>query len=182
MKVSYKDMVLRARKEDLGEEVMINSIKNVECLLDSVLETNPELYWNFIRSEQENMFGNHYSEEFALLDVSKMFHTDPDGEVIKGEYWSMTQAEKVARDNKLGTSRAADVYVALNAFYHDKINMEKAWYRKELQDEDLTEEELEERITKIAEARIILDTINFWFKDEDAPDGKIWLYMRAMNK
>lgn len=176
--ICYKDMVSRA-KDTASEEVMLKSIDNVQHLLNHVKETCPEYYWEFIRSEQENMFGDHYSEEFALLDVSNMYHTDTNDEIVKGEHWSMAQAAKVAKEFKI--ENVADLYVALNAFYHDKINLELKWALKDLKN-DVDADDLESAAETRAENRIIADTINFWFNDEDAPDGKIWLYMKAMRK
>lgn len=173
MNICYKDMVLRAReKGDNSEETMIKSVEHVDSLLSAIKEAHPTLYWQFIRSEQENMFGNHYSEEFAIMDVSKLSHVNSNGEIIRGEYWSMAQVDKVAKEN--GLDYVADLYVALNLTYHDKINMEIKWMKDHCRMVD--EDEIEEKALK----HIILDAINFWFKDKDIPDGKIWIYMNSL--
>lgn len=57
-----------------------------------------------------------------------------------------------------------DVYVAVNAQYHDYIRMYKQWFP------NLTEEQLDEKI--------IHSAINFWFEDEDAGSGKVWNYFK----
>ena len=57
-----------------------------------------------------------------------------------------------------------DVYVAVNAQYHDYIRIYKQWFP------NLTEEQLDEKI--------IHSAINFWFEDEDAGSGKVWNYFK----
>lgn len=33
----------------------------------------------------------------------------------------------------------------------------------------------------VSEKKIIEDAINFYFMDDDAPEGKVWIYMCAMD-
>lgn len=59
-----------------------------------------------------------------------------------------------------------DVYVALNAQYHDNIDLYKKWFS------NANDSEIEE---KIIEA-----TIANWFEDEDASSDKVWEYFRVI--
>lgn len=59
-----------------------------------------------------------------------------------------------------------DVYVALNAQYHDNINLYEKWFP------NATNNEIED---KIIEA-----TISNWFEDEDASSDKVWEYFRVI--
>lgn len=59
-----------------------------------------------------------------------------------------------------------DVYVALNAQYHDNINLYEKWFP------NATNNEIED---KIVEA-----TISNWFEDEDANSDKVWEYFRII--
>lgn len=59
-----------------------------------------------------------------------------------------------------------DVYVALNAQYHDNINLYERWFP------NATNNEIED---KIVEA-----TISNWFEDEDASSDKVWEYFRVI--
>lgn len=56
----------------------------------------------------------------------------------------------------------ADVYVALNAQYHDYCELLKAWFGDNID-------------TKVVES-----AINFWFKDDDYKSGgsKVYKYFR----
>lgn len=59
-----------------------------------------------------------------------------------------------------------DVYVALNAQYHDNIELYKEWFG-------------EDNIENIKD-KIIESTIVNWFEDEDAGIEKVWNYFRAI--
>lgn len=58
-----------------------------------------------------------------------------------------------------------DVYVALNAQYHDYINLYKECHP------NATEDELNDKLVKSA--------ITFWFKDEDYNGCKVWNYFKT---
>lgn len=57
-------------------------------------------------------------------------------------------------------------YVALNAQYHDNIELYKEWFG-------------EDNIDNIKD-KIIESTIVNWFEDEDADIEKVWNYFRAI--
>ena len=57
-----------------------------------------------------------------------------------------------------------DFAVAITGNWHDKVDLFKKWFP------DAFEE------------RVIEDAINFYFKDQDAPEGKVWHYMIAMDE
>lgn len=59
-----------------------------------------------------------------------------------------------------------DVYVALNAQYHDNIELYKEWFG---------EDNIENIKDKIIESAIVN-----WFEDEDAGIEKVWNYFRAI--
>lgn len=56
-----------------------------------------------------------------------------------------------------------DVYVAINAQYHDYCELFKAWFGDSV------------------DSKIIESAINFWFKDDDFKSGcKVWKYFNMM--
>ena len=63
-----------------------------------------------------------------------------------------------------GNTNIWDVYVALNANWNDKNVKFTEWFNED------------------ADKKIIEDAISFYFMDADAPDGKVWLYMDAMDE
>ena len=107
--------------------------------------------------------GPHYNECFARMDVAAMRHKGKAGE-HKGEHWNMEQVATAIKGMSIpGNTNIWDVYVALNANWHDKEVKFSEWFGPD------------------AEKKIIDDAINFYFLDDDAPEGKVWIYMCAMD-
>lgn len=116
-----------------------------------------------IMLEEES--GNaHFNEESARYLVSQMYHTSS-GRKFTGEKYDMTKAKEVAaryRGIIPSSATIADVYVALNAQYHDYCELLKAWFGDNI------------------DAKIIESAVNFWFKDDDYKGGnKIYKYFRG---
>ena len=108
--------------------------------------------------------GKHFDEVYAEYEVSDMYSTNIRGVVVRGEVISFKEAEKVYENYKRFFKQPAnvwDVYVALNAQYHDYYTLYYEW--------------LDGDEAKVHE-KIILSAITFWFKDEDAKEGKVWDY------
>lgn len=150
----YKDIIKKNWKSG-NEDIMNKSVELVSELLEEVKEMNLNKYWHFIRMQQGLMSGGHYNEDFARYDVEKMYHIDKRGVRHEGEHWSVEQARKVMQEHNITQHyNAWDVYVGLNAFWHDI-------------GECLSEED------------VIKTAIAFWFKDSDFPQsvGKVWWYM-----
>ena len=150
----YSEMILDAKAKGLtSEQVMRESVEDVEKLLCKMKEEHPKEYWMFLRKQHGRLYKNHYTEEFAEHDVSKMEWTDRNGLEQKGAHWSKEQVKEATKSD----TTECDKYVAYNATYADLCRVLD-----------------EEHILKVAH--------QFWFADEDAPDGKIWIYMCAMYK
>lgn len=125
----------------------------------SILESeHPDEYWDMMRKQHEILWGPHYNEEFSDHDVSKLQWTGKDGITHHGAHWSREQVEEATQGMTFpaGTT-ICDKYMAFNSYYADM--------NKEHDDET-----------------ILKDAFRFYFADEDAPEGKIWKYMRAMMK
>lgn len=147
----YKDMLEQAKAKGLtSESLMWESIGEVEDMLCELKDKNPHKYWKFMRKQHGLIHHNHYDEEFAMWDVSKMKPL--------GEFWSKAQIEEATKNMSFPSETTIwDKYVAFNALKNDLNNV-------------LTDEQ----ILRAAHA--------FWFHDEDAPKGKIWLYMCKMHE
>jgi hypothetical protein len=119
-------------------------------------EQHPEEYWRFIREQHGILFGDHYDEKFAMYDVAMIRYTNREGKECSGAHWTVEQTCEAVRSMRVpeGVTKW-DVYVALNSFYADMCR-------------------------ELADDQIIAAACRFYFKDEDAPKGKIWLYMKAM--
>lgn len=87
------------------------------------------------------------------------------GRKFVGEKYDMSKAKEVAERYRgiiPQSATYADVYVALNAQYHDYCELLKAWFGDNID-------------TKVVES-----AINFWFKDDDYKSGgsKVYKYFR----
>ena len=125
--------------------------------------------WEIMKDFHEQICGKHFIEPYAVYQVSKMYHTNNKGINIETPMFSIDCAKKVydkyvKQLNKDYT--VWDVYVALNAQYHDNINLYEKWFP------NLSDDEIE--------SKIIQATIANWFEDEDARCDKVWNYFRAV--
>lgn len=157
--MKYRDMIEEAKSKGLtSETVMWESMGDVEELLCRMKQEHPKEYWVFMRKQHGRLYHNHYGKDFAEHDVGMMEWTDSDGHKHKGGHWTCEQVLEATKSMKFPTGTTdGDRYVAFNATYADLCSV--------LSDE---------QILKVAH--------KFWFCDEDAPHGKIWIYMCAMHE
>lgn len=163
----YKMLKHYKEKGMFSEQKMWESVECLDELLEEMEEDCPDKFWEFMRDQHEIFCGPHFDEKFAKWQVEHMHHKGSDGKEYKGEHWSMEDTDSVMAQYKsklpAGTT-SADFYVALNANYHDKCRLFKSWFAEKY------------------EEKIIEDAIDFYFMDEDAPEGKVWHYMIAMDE
>lgn len=152
--MDYKQMITDFANHGGDEKKMWASVAVTADAMDVLKELAPEKYDCFMRKMSETLYGKHYTEELARLDVSKMHSTDANGNKHTGAHWTIEEIESATSGMAFPkTTTKCDKYVAFNASWHD--------LNKVLPDE------------KILEAAHV-----FWFGDEDwDSDGKIWDYM-----
>lgn len=140
--------------------------KEDKCELINVSE---ESLFEIMKDFHEKLIGKHFTEPYALYQVSQMYHTNNKGIKIDAPLFSIEATKKIydKRIRPLNKDITMwDVYVALNAQYHDNINLYEKWFP------NATNNEIED---KIVEA-----TISNWFEDEDASSDKVWEYFRVI--
>lgn len=134
-----------------------------EKIMEVLKKEHPDLYWRWIREEHIQHHGPHYNEEMARHDVSKMFHTE-NGTRVRGEVVSMDEARKVRQKHAIPPSITdCDLYVAMNATYHDKKNLFRQWF---------PEEELMDHLEE--------EMYTSYIADEDGGEGMIWRWINTM--
>lgn len=105
----------------------------------------------------------HFNDSYARYLVSDMYHFE-NGRKYVGEKFDMTKAKEVCERYRgiiPQTVTHADVYVAINAQYHDYCELFKSWFGDGV------------------EQKIIESAVIFWFKDDDYKDGfKLWNYFK----
>ena len=106
------------------------------------------------------MSEEHFDAHEAKQIVSEMYHYDADHRHT-GEHFDMHKAEEVYAKHKgsfVSKATPEDVYVAINATYHDMCGLYKTWFGSNIDE------------------RIIMAAITFWFKDDDYQGNKILEY------
>lgn len=102
-----------------------------------------------------SMMQDHFDDAYARYIVSMMHHTEG-GRSHSGEKFSMAKAKEVQERYRGMLSHditVADIYVAINAQYHDYHELFKSWFGSGI------------------EQKIIESAIIFWFKDADYSKG-----------
>lgn len=132
-------------------------------------DIDEEDLFEIMKDFHERLAGKHFNEPYAIYQVSQMYHTNNKGVKIDTPLFSIENAKKIydRRIRPLNKDVTMwDVYVALNAQYHDNIDLYEKWFS------NVNDSEIEE---KIIEA-----TIANWFEDEDASSDKVWEYFRVI--
>jgi hypothetical protein len=156
--MKYFDMMQKAKADGVtSEKAMWKSVESVDEILCVVKEEHPELYMAFMREQHEALYGPHYDKHFAEVDVEKIRYTSASGEKKTGAHWSIEQIMEATKSMPFPSGTTPwDKYVAFNSFYADMCVV-------------------------LDEAMLLKAAYRFYFADEDAPAGKIWEYMTAMN-
>lgn len=149
--MNYLELVKNAPNK--SEKKMWASIESISKLLEKIEEKDHEIVKNFVLDEYESMYGPHFNEIMAKEVVSTMHHKK-DGMTISGEVIPVEECMSMVVE----TNRTLiwDAYVGMNAFAHDLA-------RANLSKEDL-----------------VATAYEFWFNDDDFPEGKskVWWYFR----
>lgn len=168
--MKFKHIIENYNLHSVSNETLANAICALYPALDVVERTNPKMFWAAMCEFHEQLRGKHFDEMYAKYQVAQMYHIKKNGIVCKGEVYSEDYAREIY-ERKVRSINSGyncwDVYVAINAQYHDYSKLYKEW-NSSISDEELNE-------------KIICSAINFWFKDDDAEDGKVWNYFKSMN-
>ena len=111
-------------------------------------------------SHMRYMHEASFTEEHAKKIVSQMYHTINDRKFV-GEKYDMHKAKEVMAkySTHLTGVSPIEVYIAINAQYHDYCELFKMWFGSNI------------------DHKIIESAITFWFKDVDYHGGnKVYTY------
>lgn len=147
-----------------------NGIMSLHNVFDYVEKQDNKTFWKSMRKLHESIKGAHFDEEYAKWQVSTMHHTADNGKVCKGEIYNYDCAKNVFDKyvrNINSSITVWDVYVAINAQYHDYVRLYSEWFR------NINKNELDNKIIESA--------ITFYFKDEDSGSTKTWNYFKTAN-
>lgn len=123
-------------------------------------DINYEDMYRNARYAKEHKLEGTFDEYEAKEIVSEMYHYDGDHRHT-GEHFDMRKAKEVFekyKDHFVIKAAPCDVYVAINAFYHDFCKVLKSWFGSNIDE------------------KVILLAITFWFKDDDYQGNKLMNY------
>ena len=103
----------------------------------------------------------HFDEREAYDTVEEMYHVKGDKKYV-GEKFDMDKAHKVYEKLSDGNYTIGDIYVAINAQYHDYCELFEKWFGNNFDE------------------KIIASAVDFWFEDDDFEGNKVWKYFNEM--
>lgn len=168
--MKFEHIVENYNVNNISTETLMNAVSSLYPALNVVEHDNPKMFWKAMRKFHECIKGKHFNEMYARYQVDEMYHVTKSGTTCKGEMYSAETAKHIYEKrirNIANSYNCWDVYVAINAQYHDYVELFKEW------NPTIIDSELKEKI--------IASAISFWFKDDDAEDGKVWDYFKHTN-
>lgn len=107
----------------------------------------------------------HFDEYEAKEVVEQMYHVK-DNKKYVGEKYDMNKAHEICERYKEvlpSDVEPCDVYVAINAQYHDYAKLFEEWFGGNIDN------------------KVFESAITFWFKDVDFDGDKVWEYFHMNN-
>lgn len=107
----------------------------------------------------------HFDEHEAREIVEQMYHVK-DNKKYVGEKYDMNKAHEICERYKEvlpDNVEPCDVYVAINAQYHDYCKLFDSWFGGNIDN------------------KVFESAITFWFKDVDFDGDKVWEYFHMNN-
>lgn len=148
----------KAPFKDKVYEMLSNKGSHKEYYDDGYVDK--EKLFKMLMSEEEG-----FNDEEARYIVSQMYHISG-GRKHSGEHYDMTKAKEICERYRSiipSSNTHADVYIAINAQYHDYCELFKAWFGENI------------------DVKVFESAVNFWFKDDDyITENKVYKYFKCM--
>lgn len=144
-------------------EKMTNSIDEQIAFLQSQKQAIKIL--TMLMSGGYNDDDYHFNEYEAKEVVEQMYHVKDNKKYI-GEKYDMNKAHEICERYKEvlpNDVEPCDVYVAINAQYHDYAKLFEEWFGGNIDN------------------KVFESAITFWFKDVDFDGDKVWEYFHMNN-
>ncbi|UWG09085.1 MAG: hypothetical protein [Bacteriophage sp.] len=122
----------------------------------------------FLQSQKQAIneaYRRHFDEYEAKEVVEQMYHVK-DNKKYVGEKYDMNKAHEICERYKEvlpNDVEPCDVYVAINAQYHDYAKLFEEWFGGNIDN------------------KVFESAITFWFKDVDFDGDKVWEYFHMNN-
>lgn len=160
---------LQSQKQAINEAYRRNTIPNANngTTQNQQVPTNDreEKILTMLMSSGYNDDGYHFDEYEAKEVVEQMYHVKDNKKYI-GEKYDMNKAHEICERYKEvlpNDVEPCDVYVAINAQYHDYAKLFEEWFGGNIDN------------------KVFESAITFWFKDVDFDGDKVWEYFHMNN-
>lgn len=163
--MKFEEILEKYKRSGMNSNELIEAFSGFAPMFNNMKDKDKKAFENAIKKFHEKAEGPHFNEDYAETQVKDMYHTKRNGSICRGEMFTEDEARRIydREVRRLGGNYTVwDVYVALNAQYHDYCKLFKEWFG------DGNDEKIKEKIAESAVA--------FWFEDEDANKGKVWKY------
>lgn len=170
---------LQSQKQAINEAYRRNAIPNANNGTTQNQQVPTQGIWDAIDAENDreekiltmlmsggyNDDGYHFNEYEAKEVVEQMYHVKDNKKYI-GEKYDMNKAHEICERYKEvlpNDVEPCDVYVAINAQYHDYAKLFEEWFGGNIDN------------------KVFESAITFWFKDVDFDGDKVWEYFHMNN-
>lgn len=168
---------LQSQKQAINEAYRRNAIPNANNGTTQNQQVPTQGIWDAIDAEiapltqEQQMSGGyndddyHFNEYEAKEVVEQMYHVKDNKKYI-GEKYDMNKAHEICERYKEvlpNDVEPCDVYVAINAQYHDYAKLFEEWFGGNIDN------------------KVFESAITFWFKDVDFDGDKVWEYFHMNN-
>lgn len=163
---------LQSQKQAINEAYRRNAIPNANNGTTQNQQVPTQGIWDaeekiltMLMSGGYNDDGYHFNEYEAKEIVEQMYHVKDNKKYI-GEKYDMNKAHEICERYKEvlpNDVEPCDVYVAINAQYHDYAKLFEEWFGGNIDN------------------KVFESAITFWFKDADFDGDKVWEYFHMNN-
>lgn len=164
---------LQSQKQAINEAYRRNAIPNANNGTTQNQQVPTQGIWDAIDAEIAPLLmsggynddGYHFDEYEAKEVVEQMYHVKDNKKYI-GEKYDMNKAHEICERYKEvlpNDVEPCDVYVAINAQYHDYAKLFEEWFGGNIDN------------------KVFESAITFWFKDVDFDGDKVWEYFHMNN-
>ena len=160
----------------LAKRAIMNNIDSFDKFLKPIADKDGMIDIEGINDREEKILtmlmsggynddGYHFNEHEAREVVEQMYHVK-DNKKYVGEKYDMNKAHEICERYKEvlpNDVEPCDVYVAINAQYHDYAKLFEEWFGGNIDN------------------KVFESAITFWFKDVDFDGDKVWEYFHMNN-
>lgn len=157
---------LQSQKQTINEAYRRNAIPNANNGTTQNQQVPTQGIWDAIDAEIAPLTQEQQINEYEAKEVVEQMYHVKDNKKYIGEKYDMNKAHEICERYKEvlpNDVEPCDVYVAINAQYHDYAKLFEEWFGGNIDN------------------KVFESAITFWFKDVDFDGDKVWEYFHMNN-